>query len=275
MTPCSLFTQSGIVTSAGKNASRANCGSCKEKNRSGHCSRLAGAGLVRRRCVPDLPALTEDEQDYEKRETLSVSLSWPRQTPSSRMGTGNSRVAVPLPPCHRRPFTVTPGARPEAGSLDGPTMSKSGAGPIIAQIGRGRIAGGARRGSPPVWHGFHGGFCPARGGLKTGACHPPFSPVFAVGASPLIRPSGTFSLKGRRAGAPPPLIATPLLPRREKVASAQRWTDEGVRAQGAGRGGIGNSSDLMDAWLEEVGACHDLFSGLSLHWNACNKGLWG
>ena len=42
--------------------------------------------------------------------------------------------------CHRRAWTVTAGARPEAGSLDGPTMSKSELGPIIAQMGWGRIA---------------------------------------------------------------------------------------------------------------------------------------
>lgn len=36
---------------------------------------------------------------------------------------------------------------------------------------------------------------------------------------------------------------------------------------GEGRGGIGNSGDLMDAWLAEMGACHDLFVTIYLvHW---------
>ncbi len=32
-----------------------------------------------------------------------------------------------------------------------------------------------------------------------------------------------------------------------------------VFVDGAGRGGIGASSDIMDAWLLEMGACHHFF----------------
>jgi hypothetical protein len=136
--------------------------------------------------------------------------------------------------CHRRAWTVTAGARPEAGNPDGPTMSKSELGPIIAQMRWGRI-GWAEKASLNALRGGlwffgspreEGGVPPVRVPGRSR-----FSRRFQA-KEPGIDPSRAFPGTGRRRPCPP----------------------------GAGRGGIGNSGDVMDAWLEGMGACHRLFN---------------